>query len=121
MCEVIILTGNLTDEFPSLAGQSVYFALQLKADHSSPAFAMEIDAGSGGGGALAITTKATITTSMGWQLHKIFATLPWEGVTTFRMRVFGSVSLQVGVVAIAPIGEAWLKSDDEVASRQMTN
>ena len=112
-CEAVILTGNLTDEFPSLAGQSVYFALQLKANHSSPAFAMEIDGGSGGGGALATTAIATITTSMGWQMHKIFATLPWEGVATFRMRVFGSVSICVGVVAIAPIGEAWLKSDDE--------
>ena len=88
-----------------------------QANNSSPAFAMEIDGGNGGGGALATTATATIATSMGWQMHKVFATLPWEGVATFRLRVFGSVSLQVGVVAIAPIGEAWMKSDDEAASR----
>lgn len=74
MCEAVILTGNL-DEFPSLAGQSVYFALQLKANHSSPAFAMEIDGGSGGGEVFATTATATIATSFGWQMHKIFATL----------------------------------------------
>lgn len=86
-----------------------------QANHSSPAFAMEIDGGSGGG-TLATTATATIATSMGWQMHKVFATLPWEGAATFRLRVFGSVSLQVGVVAIAPIGEAWLKSDDDEAA-----
>ena len=113
-CEMTALAAQLAD-YPSLAGQSVFFALQLRTtDSKDVKLQLEIADGRSGGTARA-TSNATLVAGAGWQTHRTFATLAWGGEATFGVRVFGAgcendscqSSVQVAAVAIAPIGQAW--------------
>ena len=112
-CEMTVLAAQLAD-YPSLAGQSIYLALQLRTtDSKDVKLQLEIDDGRGGG--TARTSNATLVAGAGWQTHRTFAMLAWGGEATFGVRVFGAScendscqsSVQVAAVAIAPIGQAW--------------
>ena len=113
-CEMTALAAQLAD-YPSLAGQSIYLALQLRTtDSKDVKLQLEIDDGRSGGTARA-TSNATFVAGAGWQTHRTFATLAWGGEARFGVRVFGAScendscqsSVQVAAVAIAPIGQAW--------------
>ena len=86
---------------PSLAGQSVYMALRLRA---ATATTLQLEIADGSGAARA-TSNATLTAAGGWQTHRTFATLAWGGEARFGVRLGGSV--EVATVAVAPIGTAW--------------
>ena len=99
-CEMTILAADLA-AYPSLAGQSVYMALRLRA---ATATTLQLEIADGSGAARA-TSNATLTAAGGWQTHRTLATLAWGGEARFGVRLGGSV--EVATVAVAPIGTAW--------------
>jgi hypothetical protein len=101
---------NLSD-FPSLAGQAVYMALQVRTPNASTApvtFALEISSASG---YLTTTDNTTLSPPSGWVGQTISATLAWNGTCSFALRLFGQAhgnglngELEVAGVVVVPIG-----------------
>jgi hypothetical protein len=103
-CAAVLFAANLTD-FPStLAGQSVYVGLQLRATGKNGAmFRLEI--ADGRDVQPITTTNASLGLDQGWSTHSAFATLAWAGQMSVILRVFGAATLEVGMTTIAPIGQ----------------
>ena len=100
-CAAALLDANLTD-FPSLAGQSVHVAIQLRAIGHGASCCLEIVDGRD------IQPITTTNASVGlaqWQTLTAFATLAWDGRVSVALRIFGMAMLEIGEVAIAPIGQ----------------
>ena len=103
-CDMTVLEAQLVD-YPSLAGQTVYFALQLRVGDGPSIFQLMIQDGSGS--PLRMSSNATLKPEEGWQTHRSFATLAWSGNAMFTVRLFGATVMQVAAVAILPVGQAW--------------
>eukprot|EP01045_Picozoa_sp_COSAG04_P021877 COSAG04_NODE_2394_length_4214_cov_1.506197_3_plen_290_part_00 len=104
-CEATLLEANLA-ETPSLAGQAVYIAAQLRPMVANTTVQLGLSSGDSPDGGVGLALKQE------WQVvERCLPALPWRGQAQMTMwldggepKEAGGTRLEVGAVVVAPVG-----------------